>query len=801
MTSPSWPSAFVAPDLPGPVPGRTLGHRLLRLQPGEGLKVLLFAALGGLLQAGVAIGLSASDGLFLSVVGSERLPLVYMLSLGVMLAYISVYAWLIGRWGVGAALRLTLVVLVVGGLACWGTLTALAGGLGTPLGHMVLYAVKLYALLWFIALYSLFWNLTDSYFDIQDAKRLFPLLAAGGAVGAAAGGALVSWMSVRLGVASLFLVWALLSLVALPLIGLIARRHRPLDAEEEEESGRLGLLAQLAALGRGIRTSRFALIVSVLLFLTLVVTTVCEFQYLAAFSAGRTSAALAELFGRLFLVANLINLLVNLFLFNRMIAWLGVKNTALIQPVVYVVTFAAFFIQHGETAAVMGFMACQAVLTSVDYNNVNFLLKALPAEAKKGIRTFIEGMCEPAAMAVAGGLLWLATQYLSPEQISGAGLLGALACLALVLGLRGEYTRAMVHNLRRQWVEFGAGGHARAQARDLALRIADSGGVAPHLARMDEAGPRERRIAELAVAGIGLQTIPALLAVLADPSQPLRARSLAARIVGRLAPAQLESVAADLVRRELRRASQYRRAGRALAAVQPGAGLNLLYHLYREIPQAIVDFVLELHHFLGQLPAAELLAASLRSRNPQERAEALETLEQELPRAVYQGLAVHLEDARRARTRSRRELARSRATGAGFAAISARAVESADPLERAAGLTALAEQGEVEATRTALRRLLLRPGESELVRQTALAVLAGLGGSPPADSPDNPAKAVDALKREDGFADWRIEELALLVRHPSGLGPQAFLDCAQRFPRAGLRLLARGPGIAMGGRS
>jgi AAA family ATP:ADP antiporter len=133
--------------------------------------------------------------------------------------------------------------------------------------------------------------------------------------------------------------------------------------------------------------------------------------------------------------------------------------------------------------------------------------------------------------------------------------------------------------------------------------------------------------------------------VLVDPSQPLRARSLAARSVGRLAPAQLESVAADLVRRELRRADAYRLAGAALASSRRGPGMNMLHHLYREIPQAIVDFVLEVHQFLGQLPTAELLAASLRSGNPRERAEALETLEQELPRAVYEGITAQLADA------------------------------------------------------------------------------------------------------------------------------------------------------------
>jgi hypothetical protein len=116
-------------------------------------------------------------------------------------------------------------------------------------------------------------------------------------------------------------------------------------------------------------------------------------------------------------------------------------------------------------------------------------------------------------------------------------------------------------------------------------------------------------------------------------------------------------------------------------------------------------------------------------------------------------------------------------------------------------MTALAELGDVMAMRTALQRLLLRPGEPELVRQTALAVLAALDSTAPADSLGNPVKAIDALKCQAAFADWRIEELALLVRHPSGPGPRSYLDCALRFPRAGLRLLARGPNLLEGARA
>ena len=38
------------------------------------------------------------------------------------------------------------------------------------------------------------------------------------------------------------------------------------------------------------------------------------------------------------------NVVVNLFLFNRLVAWLGVRNTTLIQPIAYVIVFLGFLL-------------------------------------------------------------------------------------------------------------------------------------------------------------------------------------------------------------------------------------------------------------------------------------------------------------------------------------------------------------------------------------------------------------------------------------------------------------------------
>ena len=57
---------------------KTLLTRWFRLEPGELSRVFAFMLLGGVLQAGLAIGHSAADSLFLTRVGATQLPVIYV---------------------------------------------------------------------------------------------------------------------------------------------------------------------------------------------------------------------------------------------------------------------------------------------------------------------------------------------------------------------------------------------------------------------------------------------------------------------------------------------------------------------------------------------------------------------------------------------------------------------------------------------------------------------------------------------------------------------------------------------------
>ncbi len=428
---------------------RQFAQQLFRFAPGEGSRIIRFALLGLLLQAGLSLGTSAADSLFLVNVGVERLPHIYLLTPVMMLLYIPAYSALLARWGIDRVFDFTLAILVAGGLTLWLLCAHFAGA--TP--RVLCYAAKLYAALWYVGLYTLYWNFLDSYFDLADAKRLFALFAAGSATGAIIGGSLVGVVSGRFGVSALFFGWALCAVLAWPVLFSVRRHERKLATDEPDEAG-TSLLSGAVAASVQIVRSRYALVLTAVLFLTLVNATVCEYQYMGILSAGVDEASLAGLFGRLTAMVNVLNLAISLFFFNKLVARLGVRNVALIQPVVYAVVFAWLLLDGGYPAAVAGFFAYQGIEIVIDSNNVNLLFAGLPTDGRKQIRTLIEGLCEPVATATAGLFLLVAASRISPEQLSIYGIALAFICLGLVFVQRHDYVGAIAANLRRDWLDF-----------------------------------------------------------------------------------------------------------------------------------------------------------------------------------------------------------------------------------------------------------------------------------------------------------------------------------------------------------
>jgi hypothetical protein len=633
--------------------------RLLRVAPGEWPKLVHFGLLGFLLQMGLGIGFSAGDAAFLAHAGASRLALIFMMTPAVMLLYTGIFSYLMVRFSIDRVVDTTIGLLVAGGLA-W---TALLG-LGFPAAYEVpvYIGLKLYLAMWYIALYSLFWNYTDSYFTIQDGKRLFPLLAAATAMGTTCGGLVVHALAGRIALHGFFLIWVAITLLAVPAALRLRRRFvRIADSEIADENESVS--SQLRKVVQTFRTSRYTLILTLTLFVILLMTNLAEFQYSSVFQQGRSEAELASLLGSLYAAANLFNVLVCLFVFNRLVGRIGVRNVALIMPLSYFAAFGFLFVTGSFGGALAAFFAYHGILTSIEYNNQNLLFNAVPSETKRPVRTIVEGMAEPLASFLAGGFLFYAAGHTDIRDLSGIGVILGVVLMLIVIPLRLFYPAAMARNMQAMLLDFGrhmtraapepapgdnisidtlldnlksADRAVREEAAALLRSHRDLDAVPEILVSATYMSPIERHNVERILVDWGETAIPRLSAELESPRQLFRARAVAARTLARLSQALFVSRLDALVRNEFDRAQPRISLAEALEALpQSTSGTRMLARLQRQQISLATDFLIELLALGGRLPDSDLLVISLRSQNTKVRANALEAIENGVDRPTF----------------------------------------------------------------------------------------------------------------------------------------------------------------------
>lgn len=482
--------------------------RLFGVVPEELPKLFAFVALAAFLQAGVAIGITASDALFLSELGVAWLPVVFVFLPVFTLIYAPVYAHLLGRYGIDRVFLATLCFLMLGGI-----------GFGVAFHYFadrpawLLFTAKFYTGLWFVALYTLFWNFADDYFAILDGKRLWGIIAAGSSLGAMIGAGIVTSLAGFLDPGYLFVVWAFLALLTIPILRRI-QRFTKLDywiAESEFTSGEnAGIRAILGAL----RTNRFALLLTVICFLLVSLGAMLEFLSFGVFEQGRNAAELATFLGSLYAIAAAATLAMNLVLFSRIVRRIGVNNTALIVPALFLVAFIFFYLDPGMAAALVGFYVLQTFFVSIEYNNINLLFNGLPVRLRKQLRTFIEAIGEPMAMAVAGCFLLVYAGNIGVSGVALAGIVVALGAVFVAFLIRSDYAVSLAANLREGWLDFSAKGLGLA-SRQVSARERE------YLYRQAREGdPEDRLFALEMLMNLGDRRLPRLLLAFLPSARP-----------------------------------------------------------------------------------------------------------------------------------------------------------------------------------------------------------------------------------------------------------------------------------------
>ena len=272
---------------------------------------------------------------------------------------------------------------------------------------------------------SLFWSFMADIFSNAQARRLFGVIAAGGSSGAIAGPLLTALLVGHIGTHHLLLLsigLLLLSTLAVARLNTWARIHGSGKSEARPIGGSIWAGIKLTL------NSPYLLGMSIyLLFLTLLATLIYFEQMRLVADQLKDSAARTRLFAQIDLAVNVLTLLVEIFLTNRLIGRFGVALLLMALPLLNVVGFGALVVAPTLVVIVV-FQALRRVVEYALARPVReILFTVVSREEKYKAKNFIDTVIYRGGDAVSG---WLSS------FLKGAGVgLASVATLAIPLAL------------------------------------------------------------------------------------------------------------------------------------------------------------------------------------------------------------------------------------------------------------------------------------------------------------------------------------------------------------------------------
>ncbi len=394
--------------------------------------------------SGALFARAAGDALFLSRLGSDPLPFMY---LGGAFAT-GLGAWLCAkaslRLHVARVAILVSILLATAGLGVF----ALLG----PIPRLASVAAYLLADLTGRLPVLLFWALATELFDSRQSRRLFGIVGAAGTAACLPAGLLAGPLALRFGTGSLTLVAAALLAGSTLAMSALLREGR-FDRPSGAAAGR-GALAPASTQSSGHLHGTLPFItISALAAVTSIVQTLIDWQFKATYAPLSDSGALAGLFGGLYALTSMVALLIQLFLVHRVLQAGGpLLSLALLPAGIILTSVAALF--TGAPSWVYATKALDVTLTLTIYGTARHLLyRGIRKESRVQARAIAEGLYQPLAVGFTGAALALVIGIYTAAAAGWAIILGCLLWIALARGACGAYLSGLLASIQRRTFE------------------------------------------------------------------------------------------------------------------------------------------------------------------------------------------------------------------------------------------------------------------------------------------------------------------------------------------------------------
>ncbi len=422
-------------------------EKLLLIRSGERANMLYFLSFFLLVSAGMAIGRSTADALFLKRLGIEYLPLMYMAQSLLLAAVSLVYVAFADRIPAEKFFRVLFAALFVLVLASWFVMSATDSTLVYPFYYLV-YEVASELLLVHAALYM------NQNMNTLQAKRLMPLLYAGAQVGSITGGLLLVAAAPVFGTRNLLLLWCALLVTGFVLLRVRHRRHGTSTHFRAPKKSRNLLTDCVEQVSQGmkftsssslLRAASFALFFMVIAF------------YILCYSVNRiytqtfdSEESLTRFFGLLTAVTGAMALFMQVFITNRAIRRFGIRSLNLLFPWTTFASLAALTVSFAFPVALLGSFNKDALMPAFRNPVRSLFFNVLPGYMQGRARAISVAVVLPLALMVCGVILILMQRLENPGYFLVPGMLAAGLYLFFSRRMNQAYVSTLLATLKER---------------------------------------------------------------------------------------------------------------------------------------------------------------------------------------------------------------------------------------------------------------------------------------------------------------------------------------------------------------
>jgi len=418
---------------------------LLLVKEHERGQVLYYLLLFFVLGAGLALGRGSMDALFLKRFGFQYLPVMYGV-LSVFMATLSLgYAAWVDRLPSERFFQILLGVLGAMLVGCW-IFMQMEGMSGVYPLYFLIYEFASELLLMHATLYI------SQNLETQELKRLSPIIFAGAQAGTVAGGLFLALAAKAVGVSNMLLVWTVLIAAC---IVLLYRRHRVAGMSPYFRPGRKGRgglrqsVDQVTAGVRFFRRSELARASSFALFFMVMAFFVLSYAVSRIYAQTFPDAdSLGAFYGWLTAFTSASALVLQLFVTNRLLQRLGVKQVNFVFPVAAILSYVALLVSFTLPAALLASFTRDAINPAIRRPARNLYQNALQESMQGRVRALSVALVMPAALLAVSLLLVLAQRSFQPAYFLAGGLAACLLYVYYKMRVNRTYDSTLMATLR-----------------------------------------------------------------------------------------------------------------------------------------------------------------------------------------------------------------------------------------------------------------------------------------------------------------------------------------------------------------